>query len=70
MQVAEWNFERIIPSHLDGPIDTTPADFISAIDSALTSTPEGLFGADAATLIAVEKLSVDLKTLEKPSPLR
>jgi len=25
--VAAWDFERIIPSHLDGPIDAGPREF-------------------------------------------
>jgi hypothetical protein len=26
-RVAQWDFQRIIPSHLDGPIDAGPKEF-------------------------------------------
>ncbi len=31
-RVAEWNFERIIPCHLDSPIQASPSDFRQAFE--------------------------------------
>jgi len=67
--VTSWDFTSIIPSHLDGPFSATPDEFTAAIDFALTATPYEQFGANAQSLIDVDKLSVDLKSLEVPKPL-
>jgi len=67
--VTSWDFTSIIPSHLDGPFNATPDEFTAAMDFALTATPYEQFGANAQSLIDVDKLSVDLKSLEVPKPL-
>ena len=67
--VAAWDFERIIPGHLDGPIDATPKQFATAIDVALTKSSREVFGEDIDTLEQVDKISRDLKSLEEPTPL-
>ena len=67
--VAAWDFNTIIPSHLDGPIDAGPKEFAAAIDAALTTDPRAFFGEDIEPLLAVDKLSRDLKSLEEPRPL-
>lgn len=67
--VASWDFESIIPSHLDGPFPATPEQFTEAIDFALTATPYEQFGANAKSLVDVDDLSVQLKSLETPEPL-
>ena len=67
--VASWDFERIIPSHLDGPIAAGPKEFAHAIDIALTTDGYSQFGDDVKTLEAIEKLSRDIKSLEEPRPL-
>ena len=63
------DFERIIPSHLDGPIAAGPKEFAHAIDIALTTDGYSQFGDDVKTLEAIEKLSRDIKSLEEPRPL-
>ena len=67
--VTSWDFTSIIPSHLDGPFDATPAEFTAAMDFALTASPTEQFGANAQSLIDVDKLSIDLHSLETPRPL-
>jgi hypothetical protein len=67
--VTSWDFESIIPSHLDGPFAATPEQFTAAIDFALMSTPYEQFGRNAQPLLDVDALSVDLKSLEVPKPL-
>ena len=67
--MASWDFERIIPSHLDGPIAAGPKEFAHAIDIALTTDGYSQFGDDVKTLEAIEKLSRDIKSLEEPRPL-
>lgn len=67
--VAQWDFERIIPSHLDGPINAGPQAFAAAMDVALAADAAETFGKDVATLAAIEKLSRDLKSLEETRPL-
>ena len=67
--VAQWDFERIIPSHLDGPIDAGPEAFAAAMDVALSADAADTFGADVKTLAAIEKLSRDIKSLEETAPL-
>lgn len=67
--VTSWDFTSIIPSHLDGPFDATPAEFTAAMDFALTASPTEQFGANAASLVDVDALSVNLKSLEAPRPL-
>ncbi len=67
--VARWDFERIIPSHLDGPIDVGPKEFARAMDVALTTDGYSQFGDDVKTLAAIEKLSRDIKSLEEARPL-
>jgi hypothetical protein len=67
--VASWDFERIVPGHLDAPIDAGPREFAAAMDVALTSNGYEQFGDDVRTLEAVEKLSRDIKSLEEPTPL-
>ena len=67
--VAQWDFERIIPSHLDGPINVGPKEFAEAVEIALTTDGYSQFGSDIDTLAAVEKLSRDIKSLEEPRPL-
>ena len=64
--VAAWDFERIIPGHLDGPIDATPKQFAAAIDVALTKSSREVFGEDIDTLEQIDKVSRDLKSLEEP----
>ena len=68
-RVASWDFERIIPSHLDGPINAGPKEFAQAVETALTTDGYSQFGSDIDTLAAVEKLSRDIKSLEEPRPL-
>jgi hypothetical protein len=67
--VAAWDFERIIPAHLDGPIAAGPAEFARAIEDALTTDGYSQFGPDIESLTAVDQLSIDLKSLEEPRPL-
>jgi hypothetical protein len=67
--VAQWDFERIIPSHLDGPIDAGPKEFARAMDVALGEDGHETFGDDVKTLVAIEKLSRDIKSLEEARPL-
>jgi len=67
--VTSWDFEQIIPAHLDGPFAATPEQFTAAMDFALTATPYEQFGANAKSLVDVDELSVDLKSLEEPRPL-
>ena len=67
-EVAQWDFVRIVPAHLDGPVAATPRDFLAAINTALFTPPSDVFGDDAAALVAVEKLSVDIGSLEKTKP--
>ena len=67
--VAAWDFERIIPGHLDGPIDATPKQFAAAIDVALSKSSREVFGEDIDTLEQIDKISRDLKSLEEPRPL-
>ena len=40
-RVAQWNFERIIPCHLDSPIATNPAEFRQAFDFLAAGTAGG-----------------------------
>jgi hypothetical protein len=67
--VAAWDFERIIPGHLDGPIYATPKQFAAAIDVALSKSSREVFGEDIDTLEQIDKISRDLKSLEEPRPL-
>ncbi len=43
-QVANWNFERVIPCHLDAPIDATPQEFRQAFtfleEAAIATLPQ------------------------------
>lgn len=39
--VAQWDFERIIPCHLDSPIATTPTEFRQAFDFLAAGTAGG-----------------------------
>jgi len=67
--VTSWDFESIIPSHLDGPFAATPAEFTAAMDFALTASPTEQFGVNAQPLLDVDELSVRLKSLEVPREL-
>lgn len=44
-QVAQWNFRRLIPCHLDAPVTTTPQQFSQAFDFLRPTPPpkKGLF---------------------------
>ena len=68
--VASWDFERIIPSHLDGPIAAGPKEFAHAIDIALTTDGYSQFGDDVKALEAIEKLSRDIRVWRSPGPSR
>ena len=69
MKELSRDFERIIPSHLDGPIAAGPKEFAHAIEIALTTDGYSQFGDNVKTLEAIEKLSRDIKSLEEPRPL-
>jgi len=48
-RVSKWRFRRIIPCHLDGPIEATPREFLAAFEFLPSSRPdrqpEGRFAA-------------------------
>ena len=56
--VATWQFERIIPAHLEAPIAATPAQFLEAFEflRAATDPPPPLPGADFELLLQIEQL--------------
>jgi len=57
--VATWQFERIIPAHLEAPIAATPAQFLEAFEflrAAATDPPPPLPGADFELLLQIEQL--------------
>lgn len=67
--VARWDFERVIPAHLDGPVAAGPKEFAEAVETALTTDGYSQFGSDVGALVAVETLSRSIRSLEEPRPL-
>ena len=63
----KWEFSHVIPAHLDGPFECSPAEFQSAIEYSLVTPPKENFGKDAFTLMEVSRLSEEIGSLEKPS---
>lgn len=57
-QIAQWDFQRIIPCHFDAPVATTPQEFRQAFAflSPNSEHPDGLPLADLQTLKNIDAL--------------
>ncbi len=81
-QVAQWNFRRIIPCHLDSPVTATPRQFSQAFDflrpepvargrwfARKRSTPVNFPEADLAFLDRVDQFLCDRNITPPAKPL-
>jgi len=54
--IAAWNFNRIVPAHLDAPISAGPKDFLRAFDFLVNPDQNPLPAGDMRPLNAISKL--------------